>query len=40
MSAKWQGVQDAHDAYMTTVKEEEFEKEEEWIDELLGRLTV
>ena len=37
LSAKWQTVQDAHDMYMTKVKEEEIEEESQWIEELLEK---
>ena len=37
LSTKWQGVQDAHDIYMTQVSDGEVEEESKWIEELVER---
>ena len=37
LSAKWKEVQNAHDIYVTLIKEEEADQEERWIEELLSR---
>ena len=40
MSQRWQDVQNAHDVYMTMVPQDSFDKEEEWIDDLLVKFEA
>ena len=37
LGERWRELQETHDTYMTMIEEESFDKENEWIDDLLSR---